>query len=290
MPGRSAAGEGAEEVVSDLLSPLAEATYRDESLAVLYRQLDPADLLYSFMIGAAISTLASGASAATGQRAEASPKYRANEAEYLNLLERKGLLPPESSKNAVPDGTAKENTRNLLQRVKEKLSSHIGKTRAQVIRSMSFGEQVADIESGLISRKEKPFANVRETTPEILVWEAGADPLPIIMSYESAFLSARSEGPQPGHYHKLGAELMSQIPEAMEHPLKIIRQKNGRIAEVLDLKDQNERKVFLSIELSAIKDVDGTHSAYNLIITAFGAEENYIERQLGKEGNTVLKK
>ena len=36
-----AAGEGAEEVVSDLLSPLAEATYRDESLAALYRQLDP---------------------------------------------------------------------------------------------------------------------------------------------------------------------------------------------------------------------------------------------------------
>ena len=48
-----AAGEGAEEVVSDLLSPLAEATYRDESLAELYRQLEPADLLYSFMIGAA---------------------------------------------------------------------------------------------------------------------------------------------------------------------------------------------------------------------------------------------
>ena len=44
-----AAGEGAEEVVSDLLSPLAEATYRDESLAELYRQLEPEDLLYSFM-------------------------------------------------------------------------------------------------------------------------------------------------------------------------------------------------------------------------------------------------
>ena len=106
MPGRSAAGEGAEEVVSDLLSPLAEATYRDESLAVLYRQLDPADLLYDYLIGAAISTLASGASAVAGQRAEASPEYRANEAEYLNLLERKGLLPPESNKNAAHEGAA----------------------------------------------------------------------------------------------------------------------------------------------------------------------------------------
>lgn len=56
-----------EEVVSDLLSPLAEATYRDESLAELYRQLDPADLLYDYLIGAAISMLTSGASAATRQ-------------------------------------------------------------------------------------------------------------------------------------------------------------------------------------------------------------------------------
>ena len=62
-----AAGEGAEEVVSDLLSPLAEATYRDESLGELYRQLEPEDLLFFFMIGAAISTLATGASTATRQ-------------------------------------------------------------------------------------------------------------------------------------------------------------------------------------------------------------------------------
>ena len=101
-----AAGEGAEEVVSDLLSPLAEATYRDESLAELYRRLEPSELLYDYLIGAAISTLASGASAATGQRAEASPEYRANEAEYFNILERKGLLPPESSKNAAHEGAA----------------------------------------------------------------------------------------------------------------------------------------------------------------------------------------
>ena len=55
-----AAGEGTEEVVSDLLSPLAEATYRDESLAELYRQLEPADLLYDYLIGAAISRSISG--------------------------------------------------------------------------------------------------------------------------------------------------------------------------------------------------------------------------------------
>ena len=116
-----AAGEGAEEVVSDLLSPLAEATYRDESLAELYRQLEPEDLLYSFMIGAAISTLASGASAVAGQRGDASAEYRANEAEYLNILERNGLLPPESSKNAAHEGAAEDSEQNVESR---SLSQH----------------------------------------------------------------------------------------------------------------------------------------------------------------------
>ena len=107
-----AAGEGAEEVVSDLLSPLAEATYRDESLAELYRQLEPSELLYDYLIGAAISTLASGASAATRQSGEASAEYRANEAEYFNILERNGRLERE---NAARVGTAEDLIVGLFQ-------------------------------------------------------------------------------------------------------------------------------------------------------------------------------
>ena len=133
MPGRSAAGEGAEEVVSDLLSPLAEATYRDESLAELYRQLEPSELLYDYLIGAAISTLASGASAVTGQRAEASPEYPANEAEYFNILERKGLLPPESDKNAVPDGTADKQRANSAQESNSENGSALQRRRSRAI-------------------------------------------------------------------------------------------------------------------------------------------------------------
>ena len=113
-----AAGEGAGEVVSDLLSPLAEATYRDESLAELYRQLEPSELLYDYLIGAAISTLASGASAATRQSGEASAEYRANEAEYFNILELNGHL---ESKNAAPDGTAEDSEQNVESR---SLSQH----------------------------------------------------------------------------------------------------------------------------------------------------------------------
>jgi len=213
--------------------------------------------------------------------------YSVNEADYLDLLERKGLLPPESNKNAAPDGTAGNQT--LFARVKNKLAGAIGRERASIIRAMSFGEQVAGIESGLISRQEQPFATVRDTTPDVLIQKAGAEQLPIIMSYETAYLSSREDGPQPGHYHSLGAELMAQIPEALEHPLTMVRQKNGRIVEVLDLKDSKGRSVCAVIELSAIKDFEGEYLAYNLMVTAYGAKENYIRNMLDKHENTLIK-
>ena len=138
-----AAGEGAEEVVSDLLSPLAEATYRDESLGELYRQREPEDLLCDYLIGASVSILASGASAMAGQRAEASAEYRANEAEYFNILERNGHL---ESKNAAPDGTAEEEQVVAAQRhlqpessgFQSKVVCHSHKNRSRRLRKGEF--------------------------------------------------------------------------------------------------------------------------------------------------------
>ena len=47
-------------MVSDLLDPLAEAMVRDESVGELYRQLDPADMLYDYLVGSTIGLFGSG--------------------------------------------------------------------------------------------------------------------------------------------------------------------------------------------------------------------------------------
>ena len=276
-------------MVSDLLDPLAEAMVRDESVGELYRQLDPADMLYDYLIGSTIGLFGSGAGIVAGQNAEANralKEFDANEAAYLRRMEEIGHLRPEGDKNAALDGAA--STKTLFQRAKEKLSNAVGKERADAIRGMSFGEQVAGIESGLISRQEQPFAIVRDTTPNLLIQKAGAEQLPIIMSYETTYLSSRKDGPQPGHYHNLGAALMAQIPAAPEPPLTMVRQKNGRIVEVLDLKDSEGRSVCTVIELSVIKGFEGEYLAYNLMVTAYGAKENYIRNLLDKDENTLL--
>lgn len=71
-----AGGEGAEEVISDLLSPLAEMIYKDESLDDLFAQMDMTEVLYDFFIGAAIGGLGSGGSIATGQNAAKNAELR----------------------------------------------------------------------------------------------------------------------------------------------------------------------------------------------------------------------
>ena len=62
-----AINEGNEEVLSDLLNPLAQAIYREDSIGQLYRELDPSEVLYDFLIGAAVGGLGGVTSVATGQ-------------------------------------------------------------------------------------------------------------------------------------------------------------------------------------------------------------------------------
>ena len=85
--------------------------YRDESVAELYRQLDPADMLYDYLIGSTIGLFGSGANIATGQNTEANRTLKeldANEAAYLRRMEEIGHLRPEGKENAALDRVAEE--------------------------------------------------------------------------------------------------------------------------------------------------------------------------------------
>lgn len=164
-------GEGTEELVSDLLDPLAEAMVRDESVGELYRQLDPADMLYDYLIGSTIGLFGSGADIAAGRNAEANRTLKdldTNEAAYLRRMEEIGHLRPEGDKNAALDGAAESTVINTdpakhttveqavideyQNAVDEKIKSQILKARSiqnetyrnkySVTLSLSVGEQV----------------------------------------------------------------------------------------------------------------------------------------------------
>lgn len=62
----SGAGEGTEEVIADLLSPLAQKLYKQDSLGELYRSLDLKEIGYDFLIGAAIGWMGGTVGVAAG--------------------------------------------------------------------------------------------------------------------------------------------------------------------------------------------------------------------------------
>ena len=78
--------EGGEEVISDLLSPIAQAMYRTDEMGnrltvgQLYGEIDPADVLHSFIMGAAVGWLSSAGGAVTGSNAGPNAELRLRDA------------------------------------------------------------------------------------------------------------------------------------------------------------------------------------------------------------------
>lgn len=182
-----------------------------------------------------------------------------------------------------------ENGGGLVQRVKSMLSkAKTEQQRNDAISNMNFGETSAAIENGMVSRAEIPFATVSNTTPQILVDRAGAQNLPIIMDYSSVYLAAKKTGELPGHYHDLGADIMAEIPGKLNDPALMVKLENGRINEVVQLTDKKGNPILVSLELSTVKNLGGSFNAYNLMLTAFGAKGNYINKLVSNPNNTVL--
>ena len=190
-------------------------------------------------------------------------------------------------KNTAPNGT--ESKGGIVQRVKDLLSgAKTAQQRNDVLSNMDFGETSAAIESGMVNRSELPFATVSNTTPQVLVDRAGAQNLPIIMDYSSVYLAAKKAGDLPGHYHDLGAEVMAEIPGKLNDPVLMVKLDNGRINEVVQLTDKKGNPILVSFELSTVKNLGGSFNAYNLMLTAFGAKTNYINKLTSNPNNTVL--
>lgn len=193
-----------------------------------------------------------------------------------------------AQKNTAPT-LETENSDSLIQRVKKLLSgASTAEKRSGAISNMDFGETSAAIESGMVSRDELPFATVSKTTPQVLIDNARAQNLPIIMDYDTLYLSAKKSGDLKGHYHNLGSKVMEEIPNALENPVLMVRLKNGRINEIVQLNDKKGNPVLVSLELSAIKNLGGSFNAYNLVVTAFGAKSNYINNLVSNPDNLVL--
>lgn len=244
-----AAAEGGEEALQTYISPAIESVIR----SVPYNAPEFEEVLHNAIVGAATSAVLG-----TGEFVS-----------DIRTAPARSVDPAVSATKLLADAKTPEQ-------------------RANAIASMDFGEASAAIESGMVSPEEMPFAVVSPDTPATLINFADADNLPIIMDYGNVYLSTKKDGELRGHYHDLGVDVMAEIPEKLNDPIIMVKLDNGRINEVLELEDKQGRKIFVSIELSATRRNGKNYDAYNLVLTAFGAKDNYINNILSNPNNTVL--
>ena len=92
-----AVSEGGEEVISDLLAPYAELIYNNKSFGETFKGMfggdtyDASEVLYDFIIGAAIGALGGGTSVVTGQNANANAQLREADTIQNNLVQNNGM-------------------------------------------------------------------------------------------------------------------------------------------------------------------------------------------------------
>ena len=150
--------------------------------------------------------------------------------------------------------------------------------------ALPYDDAIDKLAEGTLDTTQNTHLKVLEHTPQIYIDKAGASDREIVMSWDIAYLAMNKNGTLSGNYHGLGAEIMKALPAALEDPLYIVKQKNGRIAAVTKNVVKGKRAVFASIELEAYQTTiqEGVTEAkkYNLVLTVTDAKQNYLQNTI----------
>lgn len=162
-------GEGVEELVSGLLDPLASAIYKDINLNPLdfrngyWSNIDPAELLYSMLIGAAIGSLGGVTSIVNGQNTAANARLRAMEAvePTVNAIMSDPARLAEYARQYQADTgealpTGERAMRNAVMEREAEALLAARETTAQTNENAARGRAAADME-GVIENAEQSF-------------------------------------------------------------------------------------------------------------------------------------
>ena len=144
-------------------------------------------------------------------------------------------------------------------------------------------------------RSEEAYVKVGDYTPDILIEKAGAKQRPVAIRFDTLYGIIRSEGSiKPLHYHGMGEEFAANLLYYLEDPIKIIKIKNKknpnkeRINAIISYSPKGENSTLFSIEFESSIEYQTKNDIYNLIITAFDANSNYISNIENAKDSTVV--
>ena len=123
--------------------------------------------------------------------------------------------------------------------------THTGKNGVQY--SLGYNNAIDQLAAGKLDRTQNSHLKLLEHTPQLYIEKAGAKDLKIIARWDTAYLAMHKNGDIPGNYHGLGPDVMKAIPKALQDPLYIVKQNNGRIVAITEITVKGKRPVIVSI-------------------------------------------
>ena len=150
-------------------------------------------------------------------------------------------------------------------------------------------ETISDQEY-LKDKESTPFLFVMQQTPSVLIKNGKImNDRPVIMRRDAAYLAIRKSGVQEGHYHGLGADVVSNLPDYLNNPSVILDTGSGRRLVLVSIPVKTGQAI-ISVEFESTKDIESKNDYYNVVVTMFDLNKRYLRNQFTKYGATIAYK
>lgn len=286
-------GEGTEEVISDILQPIAQKlTYAsEEDWKKLYSDQN---YLEDFISGSLSSAVMQGISLPTTQS-----KYKND-----NKIDTKNQTLPSVSSNVNNNILSSENAnnKNLINNqlnLNENIQNDVNALDNQnnilndnnlksVNNTNLFSQQIDAVMNGTYPKTD--MLVVRQDTPKVLQ-DIGLNNLPITLTQRHLKTIMNSNGEYTGaNYHDLGFDLVKQLPEAISKPLNIVKSSTdtNSIVVITELADKQDRPIIASIKIDGKGVINNIEIDSNVMTSAYGRNnyDNFMKKNIA-EGNLL---
>lgn len=148
----------------------------------------------------------------------------------------------------------------------------------------SFAAQVDDVLSGA----DTTSTHLKVMNTPVLLRQAGARNLPMLMTARHLKLIVNASGSDTGNYHDIGVETVKQLPELLSDPAMIMdsKRRTDSVVLVTTALNRHSDPIIAAVKFDGTGNIDDLEVEANIITSAYGKENfnNFLQENvdLGK--------
>ena len=154
------------------------------------------------------------------------------------------------------------------------------------VESKTSAAQVDDVLSGA----DTTSTHLKVMNTPVLLRQAGARSLPMLMTARHLKLIVNASGSDTGNYHDVGVDTVKQLPELLSDPAMIMdsKQKTDSVVLVTTTLDRHSDPIIAAVKFDGKGNIDGLEVEANIIASAYGKENfnNFLQENVDL-GNVI---